>query len=47
MKSKYKLTNNNWDIVFGGMIAIALAGLAVFLLMWGAKADGYDETDNK
>lgn len=41
------LTNNNWDIVFGGMIAIAIIGMFVFISMWGAKADGYDETDNK
>lgn len=35
----------SWDYVFAGMIGIALLGMIVFLLMWNAKADGYDESD--
>ena len=36
----------SWDYVFIGMIGIALLGMLVFLLMWNAKADGYDEVEN-
>lgn len=32
-----------WDYVFLIMIAMALVGMGVFLLMWRAKRDGYDE----
>ena len=32
-----------WNYVFVGMIAMAVIGMAIFLLMWGAKRDGYDE----
>lgn len=32
-----------WNYVFLGMIAIAFVGMAVFLLMWNAKSDGYEE----
>lgn len=32
-----------WNYVFVGMIAMAVVGMGVFLLMWGAKRDGYDE----
>ena len=38
---------NNWDYVFAGMIGIAVIGTLVFLTMWGAKADGYDEEEPK
>lgn len=31
-----------WDIAYSAMIAIAVVGLFVFLLMWNAKADGYE-----
>ena len=31
-----------WNYVFIGMIAVALIGAAVFLLMWKAPADGYE-----
>lgn len=31
-----------WNLVFLGMIVIAVVGMGVFMLMWGAKADGYD-----
>ena len=36
----------SWDYVFIGMIAIAVIGMIVFLLMWNAKADGYDEVEH-
>jgi len=32
-----------WNYVFIGMIAVALIGAAVFLLMWKAPADGYEK----
>ncbi len=32
-----------WNHVFLGMIAVAVVGMVVFLLMWGAKADGYEQ----
>lgn len=32
-----------WDYVFLIMIAMALVGMGIFLLMWRAKRDGYDE----
>ena len=35
--------DKSWDYVFLGMIGIAIIGILVFMLMWGAKADGYDE----
>lgn len=35
-----------WDYVFLLMIGMALVGMVVFLLMWGAKADGYDDMDS-
>ena len=35
--------DKSWDYVFMGMIGIAVIGTLVFLTMWGAKADGYDE----
>lgn len=31
-----------WNWVFLGMIGVALIGMGVFMLMWKAKADGYD-----
>lgn len=34
---------HSWDYVFVGMIGVALIGMLVFLTMWRAKADGYDE----
>jgi OPA family glycerol-3-phosphate transporter-like MFS transporter len=33
----------SWDFVFMGMIGIALIGMLVFMLMWKAKADGYED----
>jgi len=35
--------NKSWDYVFMGMIGVALIGMFVFLLMWKAKADGYED----
>lgn len=32
-----------WDFVFIGMIGMAIIGMGVFLLMWKAKAHGYEE----
>lgn len=32
-----------WNYVFVGMIAVAVVGMLVFMLMWGAKSDGYEE----
>ncbi|MGN0091979.1 MAG: MFS transporter, partial [Alistipes sp.] len=32
-----------WNYVFIGMIAVAVVGMAVFMLMWGAKSNGYEE----
>lgn len=33
----------SWDFVFMGMIGVAVIGTLVFVTMWRAKADGYDE----
>ena len=32
-----------WNYVFIGMIAVAVVGMAIFMLMWGAKSNGYEE----
>lgn len=32
-----------WNYVFLMMIAMAVVGMLIFMLMWRAKADGYDE----
>lgn len=34
-----------WGYAYIAMIGIALAGMLVFLLIWRAKADGYDEAN--
>ncbi|MBQ6571706.1 MAG: MFS transporter, partial [Alistipes sp.] len=34
-----------WNYVFLMMIAMAVIGMVIFLLMWGAKATGYDEQE--
>lgn len=31
-----------WNYMFVGTIVIALIGMLIFMLMWGAKRDGYD-----
>ncbi|MDR0394529.1 MAG: MFS transporter [Tannerella sp.] len=35
--------DKSWDYVFMGMIGIAVLNIFVFMLMWKAKADGYEE----
>lgn len=35
----------SWDYVFAGMIVVAVLGMFVFLSMWNANADGYEETE--
>ena len=39
----YVAQHFSWNAVYMMMIGLALVGMAVFLLMWNAKADGYDE----
>ncbi|MBQ5690544.1 MAG: MFS transporter [Alistipes sp.] len=34
-----------WNYVFIGVIAMAIVGVGVFILMWGAKRDGYDKAN--
>lgn len=34
-----------WNYVFLGMIAVAVIGMLVFMLMWGAKSDGYEVSE--
>ncbi|MDR1516640.1 MAG: MFS transporter [Dysgonamonadaceae bacterium] len=33
-----------WDFAYIAIVAMALIGMGVFLLMWNAKADGYEES---
>ncbi|MDR0574625.1 MAG: MFS transporter [Tannerella sp.] len=33
----------SWDYVFMGMISVAVLNIFIFMLMWKAKADGYEE----
>ena len=40
----YVAQHYGWNHAYIAMIAMALVGMAVFLLMWGAGRDGY-ETD--
>ncbi|MDR3227644.1 MAG: MFS transporter, partial [Prevotellaceae bacterium] len=42
----YIATEFGWDIVYISVIAVAIAGMSVFLLMWKAKADGYERAKN-
>ena len=37
--------DKSWDYVFMGMIGIAVLTTFIFLLMWNAKADAYDEAE--
>ena len=37
----YVAQHYGWSWAYVGILAMAVAGMAVFLLMWGAKADGY------
>ena len=38
----YVAQHYGWNWAYVGILAMALVGMVVFLLMWGAKADGYD-----
>ena len=31
-----------WNWAYVGILGMAVVGMLVFLLMWGAKADGYE-----
>ena len=31
-----------WNWAYVGIIGVAVVGMLVFLMMWGARADGYD-----
>lgn len=39
----YVAQHYGWNLAYVGILVMALVGMAVFLLMWGARADGYDE----
>jgi len=32
-----------WNVAYIGIISMAVVGMVIFLLMWGARADGYEE----
>lgn len=38
----YVAQHYGWNWAYIGIILLAVVGMAVFLLMWGARADGYD-----
>ncbi len=42
----YVAQHYGWNWAYIGILAMALIGMVVFLMMWGAKADGY-ETETK
>ena len=42
----YVAQHYGWNWAYVGILAMALVGMLVFLMMWGAKADGY-ETETK
>ena len=35
-----------WDRAYIGMIAFAIVCIGIFMLMWNAKADGYDSPED-
>lgn len=39
----YVAQHYGWNLAYVGILVMALVGMAVFLLMWSARADGYDE----
>jgi OPA family glycerol-3-phosphate transporter-like MFS transporter/OPA family sugar phosphate sensor protein UhpC-like MFS transporter len=39
----YVVENYGWDIAYMAIIVMAIIGTGVFLLMWKAKADGYEK----
>lgn len=40
----YVAQHYGWNLAYVGILVMALVGMAVFLLMWGARANGYDES---
>ena len=38
----YLAQHYGWNWAYVGIIGVAVVGMLVFLLMWGARADGYD-----
>lgn len=41
----YLAQHYGWGSAYIGIIAMALIGMVVFLLMWGARADGYEQKE--
>jgi len=41
----YLAQHYGWNIAYIAIIIMALVGMGVFLLMWRAKADGYEDND--
>ncbi len=39
----YIAQHYGWDWAYAGIVTIAIVGMLVFLLMWKARANGYDE----
>ena len=39
----YVAQHYGWDWAYVGILSVAVVGMAVFLLMWGARADGYED----
>ena len=40
----YVAQHYGWNLAYVGILVMALVGMADFLLMWGARANGYDES---
>ena len=40
----YVAQHYGWNLAYVGILVMALVGMAGFLLMWGARANGYDES---
>ena len=38
----YVAQHYGWNWAYVGILGMAVVGMLVFLLMWGARADGYD-----
>ena len=38
----YVAQHYGWNWAYVGILGMAVVGMLVFLLMWGAKADGYE-----
>lgn len=39
----YMAEHWGWNVAYIGIISMAIVGMVIFLLMWGARADGYEE----